>query len=130
MTVELLCFCGEAVADDRELDLKGISSMLQLPQVPMRCNELWVAARIRFDLLECGTKSLLFRLLDPQGREVRRSHSIRINPQPHCSDNLFLWVNAAAQIPALEIRSYGHFWLGLLIDEQMASEIPLVIAPM
>jgi hypothetical protein len=124
MDVEILALCEAATASANRINILGVFNEVLATKEPILTPPYGLAARIRFDKGEEGSKKIQLAIVDSAKGEpvfsVDLTAEIRSNP-----DELSANLQIAGATPPLSLPHFGEYAIRLVIDGRLAKSIPL-----
>ena len=127
MKVEVLSLCDFAQADPAgKLTIVGSFDRIHAAEEPITRSVFAIAARLRFEIDEEGTKSVALSLVDSDGGRVMPGINAKFPvkvPQGESTAS----VNFVMLIPKLSFPKFGDYQLDLSIDSKIEAIVPLYV---
>ena len=124
MEVEILALCDAASCHAGKMYIVGTFDALVSPSAPITYPTCSVAARLRFQQIEQGPKTLRIGIVDADGRAVLPTLSapVQVTVPPNVSSSTVDWTLGIQQ---LVLPHFGEYRIDLVVDGRLEKSIPL-----
>lgn len=113
---------------DHKLNIMGIFTTLNAPQVPVVHPQMKLVTQFEFDASETGQRPLRVTLVDADGHELFGIGAVVTIQATHDGHPSLL--NQIVDLSQLAFPAFGDYEFRILIDDEIAAEIPLNVAQM
>ena len=113
---------------DHKLNIMGIFTTLNAPQVPVVHPQMKLVTQFEFDASETGQRPLRVTLVDADGHELFGIGAVVTIQATHDGHPALL--NQILDLSHLAFPAFGDYEFRILIDDEIAAEIPLNVAQM
>lgn len=129
MKAELFAACDYAADYAGKLTLVGIFDTLGAQSAPVLHPQLCVAAKLRFDDGEAGSKKIRFTLTDADGRDVVQPIELSVIAPAPTAANATSVANLVLHIGGVKFERFGEHALDLTVDGVPVANTPLFLRP-
>jgi hypothetical protein len=127
MKVGIFCLCDFAQADaGGKLTIIGIFDTIHTSVVPATHNFCSLAARIRFENKEEGMKKIKISIIDLDGKPIIPAMEVLV-PVKIQSNLTHANIQVVSLIPQITFPNFGEYLIGLEIDGQQATSLPIYV---
>jgi len=125
--VEFLTLCDFAQAEPTgKMNLLGTFDRILAREAPISRSVFAVAARLRFDAHEEGTRTLALSFIDSDGQRVipllRAQLGVKVAPNEPTAT-----VNYVMVIPQIKLARFGDYQVDLAVDDKIEASVPLYV---
>jgi hypothetical protein len=126
MNIQVAVLCDAATDYAGKLNVLGTFDTIVAQQLPAVHPQCTVALRLAFDRSEEGRHQVAVNFVDDDGREVmaRINMPIEVQLPPEA---IFAARNFIINIQQMKFSRPGHYAIGLLLDGQLQTSIPLQV---
>jgi hypothetical protein len=124
MNIQVAVLCDAATDYGGKLNILGTFDTIVAQQLPAVHPQCTVALRLAFDRSEEGRHQVAMNFVDDDGREVmpRINMPLEVQLPPEA---IFAARNFVVNIQQMKFAKPGHYAIGLLLDGQLQTSIPL-----
>jgi hypothetical protein len=127
MKVELFTLCDFAQAEPTgKMNLLGTFDRIHAKEAPIVRSVFAVAARLRFEAHEEGTRTVALSFIDSDGQRVmpllRAQFAVKIPPgEPGVP------LNYVMVVPQIKLPRFGDYQIDLTVDDKVEATLPLYV---
>lgn len=127
MKLELLSLCDYARGEPNgKLYVIGIFDRIYGPAVPLTAPPCAIAARLRFEAIERGIRTVTVSFVDSDGVRVIPDMSVQMNVQVPAGERPAS-VNVVVMLTQVNLPRYGEYAIDLAVDSRLEGSIPLYV---
>lgn len=127
MKLELLTLCDFAKGEPNgKLNIIGTFDRILAPQVPSPAPLCAIAARLRFEAIERGSKTVTISFVDSDGVRVIPDMNVQMNIQVPPNETSAT-ANVVVMLAQVNLPSYGEYSIDLAVDARLEGSIPLFV---
>ncbi len=127
MKVEFLTLCDFAQAEPTgKMNVLGTFDRIVAKEAPVTRSVFAIAARLRFEAHEEGTRTLVLSFIDSDGQRVipllRAQLTVKVAPNEPTAT-----VNYVMVLPQLKLARFGDYQVDLAVDDKVEASVPLYV---
>ena len=127
MKLELLTLCDYAKGEPTgKLYVIGIFDHIFAQQAPVPAPSCAIAARLRFEAVERGTKNVTVSFVDSDGGRVIPDVNVQMNVEIAPGESTAT-ANVVVMLPQLNLPRFGEYSIDLAVDARLEGSIPLQV---
>jgi hypothetical protein len=127
MKLELLTLCDFAKGEPTgKLYVIGAFDHIFAPQTPVQAPLCAIAARLRFDAVETGTKAVTIAFVDSDGGRVIPDVNMQMRVELPASESSAA-ANLVVVLPQVNLPRFGEYSIDLTVDARLEGSVPLFV---
>ena len=111
---------------EHKLNIMGIFTTINAPKTPVVHPQMKLVTQFEFEAVEAGQHHMRIILVDDDGHEQFNIAAQVTIQHPH--DGRPVLMNQIFDLAHLSFSAFGEYEFRILIDDELAAEIPLTIA--
>jgi len=126
MHLELFTLCDYAADYGGKLNIIGIFDTLGAEQVPAVHPQCAIAAKMRFERIEEGSKTVKISIADEDGKPALPAIECPVQVVAQ-KDAPSVSINVVLNIERLKLESFGEYTIDLAVDGRHEGSLPLYV---
>lgn len=127
MKLELLTLCDYAKGETSgKLYIIGIFDRIYVQQTPGPSPNFAIAARLRFEAVEKGVKTVVVSFVDSDGGKVIPDVSVQMNVEVPPGESTTT-ANVVVMLPPVNLPCHGEYSIDLAVDARLEGSVPLYV---
>ena len=127
MKLELLTLCDYAKGESTgKLYVIGAFDHIFAQQTPVSAPMCAIAARLRFDAVETGTKNVTVSFVDSDGGRVIPDVSMQMRVDAPATESSAA-ANIVVVLPQVNLPRFGEYAIDVTVDARLEGSIPLFV---
>lgn len=127
MKLELFTLCDYARGEPTgKLYIIGIFDHIFVQQTPAPSPACAIAARLRFDSVEKGMKTVTVSFVDSDGARVIPDVSVQMNVEVPAGETTAT-ANVVVMLPQVNLPRYGEYSIDIAVDARLEGSVPLYV---
>ena len=127
MKLELLTLCDFAKGESTgKLYVIGVFDHIYAQQTPAPSPMCAIAARLRFQAVERGAKTVTISFVDSDGGRVIPDVNVQMNVEVPAGETSAT-ANVVVMLPQVNLPRYGEYSIDLAVDARLEGSVPLYV---